>query len=264
MTYLTRFAMAMVPAAAAAWAAPAAAADLDQEDLQARLRTCARIASPYKPMDFAMLAGKHPGDAELNAAFEAQTTKARQEMAACQTRVANHYGANKEAMAEIAKLPRPEAVARQYQAGRASFEADPRSFLAPGFDKVDVGKMSRTLVKARDTKSLEQTCGTPPADRSYKMWAEYAPCMRSEMDRGRKGEAHNEFGYFMRTASLVQAWSRYACGHWTGANCLPEASYRRVADVLSSANTKIVEEADRVMVRREEEIKPYETQSLEQ
>jgi PQQ-dependent catabolism-associated CXXCW motif protein len=197
--------------------------------------------------------------AELEESVQDDVETATKSRAACLQKLQQDFAASQAVQADLSRhLQRNEQhVARHFKELRAAVEGNPAGIIKAALDAIDLAGAKRVLADARDLKNKEgpvQRCGslgsTRPRDNdeihaARRLYEEHDRCLASY---GRQGLAAAFLGGFeddeyRSIQGVVAATARFTCSRRGGANCLPDASWRRLADVASEANTRLIDDA---------------------
>lgn len=213
---------------------------------------CDRMHLEYRPRDYASELVRHANAADQQVAFKESMARAREARARCLQQVANARQDNKAVAADIAgRLARNEQeVAQQYQAARDVVEKDPAAVFKRSLDEVDVSRLQVVLERARAAaRPVAQACGTlgsaTPADKEElaamrRRLAEHRQCIVG-LESANEGSYHAEA--FQEIVTRIASIERFTCARNPGPKCVPDAAWRRVAEVINPVNGRIVQAA---------------------
>lgn len=210
---------------------------------------CSSRLASYTPMQVAREIAQEGGDVE--AWGRALTRKKIERVTECHAQLKKMFASSPAVQAEVdrrqARLePEVQAFVKRT---RASVEADPASYFEPYLDDIGTTPLKDALASVRSIKSVRQACGPfdvaqPSAgDNSalHEARAEverYARCF----DENNKLPDVASFGewHWKETLERIQGLDRYTCSQWRGRKCVSDASWQRVASILTPANTELI------------------------
>ncbi len=227
------------------------------------VKNCDEVYLKYPPEEFAMLAANTPDDVELNATFQKNLEKEQEKRRSCLGRNTEKFKDYPAVHSDTARrIARSDAeVSQRHQAVRKSVEANPSAVFKSFLDEQDISLINDVVHKARSVKTLREICGTldtsipttPAAvDAANQRLTTYRTCLvrvaeehEGDDDYDIKKSNGLPAEGFQNIATVVAGTARYTCSRKKIPNCLPDASWRRVADVASQYNNQLVQAASK-------------------
>jgi rhodanese-related sulfurtransferase/uncharacterized protein YecT (DUF1311 family) len=215
------------------------------------IQACDKLYFKHTANTFAIQAVQNPDDAELNAAFQRDMKEAQERRGQCLSKLSSRFSNNQAALADIAKrVARSDAeVRQQFQASRTAVESNPTRYFKDYLDSYDISAMHHAVHIARTLKSLHDLCGTvntsipttqAALDAARERRSTYFACL----DRVSEDESDDIDEISFNIAAMsVAGTARYTCSRRKTSNCLPDATWRRVADVASAYNNALMQAA---------------------
>lgn len=184
----------------------------------------------------------------------AQGMKAnREQVRACLLAVDADFGADKARKSEVAReIVRADGVIEKaLPSARAALDADARVYLERMFNMIEIDRIDAYVSEARSLKSVDASCPPPTyvlprsveqASKTRGELEKYASCMNKlkngSLSRSYSVEALGDW------VNLVAFAEPYVCGRSRSKNCLPEATWRKVALTVSADRLRAIAQGE--------------------